>query len=99
MGVLRLRQDYSGEAMTTHEISLQHLMDLNAHLGGDPLATLMRERGFDPDEGGVLIIPAQLEAWSREALGRFAPNYIRFSPLVDEPLLVRDTILAGGFST
>ncbi len=49
----------------------------------DPLADWMRELGFDPKCGGVLVLPAA----QRAEWGFLPPDYLRFSAFVREPML------------
>lgn len=55
----------------------------------DPLKALMLEHGFDPATGSKLYLPES----EREKIGRFVPDYVRFSPLLDEPLLINEALL------
>ena len=50
----------------------------------DPLATWMRQQGFDPNKGGVLVLPPEMAVH----LGPFTPHYIKLSKLTDVPVLV-----------
>lgn len=52
----------------------------------DPLAALMVERGFDPKEGALLVMPARFRniTWGWGG----PPYYVRFSEFVREGLLI-----------
>jgi len=56
----------------------------------DPLATWMREEGFDPDRGGILVIP---ESMRNDLFPLFPPKYVRFSGAVLQPVLALDVCL------
>ena len=51
----------------------------------DPLAKWMREQGFPPEKGGVLLMPAEYAHHFR--LGG-PPDYVRLTPHVSEPALM-----------
>lgn len=60
----------------------------------EPLGQWMREQGFPPEDGGMLVLPESL----RDELGlQFAtPFYLRFSDLISQPvLLVRSAAIRG----
>jgi hypothetical protein len=49
----------------------------------DPLAEMMKSKGFDPAKGCKMILPASLKG----KLGVFPPSYVSFSGLVSDPVL------------
>lgn len=49
-----------------------------------PLGVWMREQGFDPARGCVVVLPEQLRA----DVGPMPPPYVRFSRLIGRPVLV-----------
>lgn len=53
----------------------------------EELAKWMREQGFDPDKRCFLCMPMtraqDLPSW---------PAFVRFSPLIASPILIRDTV-------
>lgn len=51
------------------------------------LANWMRMQGFDPDHACFLIMPNP----RRHDMSHW-PKFVRFSPLIAEPMLVRDTL-------
>ena len=55
-----------------------------------PLAAYMRHQGYDPQKGGKLMLPAEMEARLHNA-----PKYVVFSHLVVEPVLVNPGIMLG----
>lgn len=50
----------------------------------DPLASWMRQQGFDPNRGGILVLPPEMATH----LGPFLPRYVKLSKLTDVPVLV-----------
>ncbi len=69
---------------------LEDLLDLIPVLGGDPLVSYMKEKGYDPNKGDVLIIPYKFRAqldWG--TCGK--PHYVKYA-MVDDVFLVK----AGG---
>jgi hypothetical protein len=54
----------------------------------DPLAESMRQAGFDPAEGALMVAP---ETW-REFFPISVPSYVRFSKLVEEAYFMRNPI-------
>jgi len=58
----------------------------------DPIAQCMREKGFDPNNGGILFLH---ESMRREM--PFIPSYVRFSSLIDAPLLIDSRVVPGAF--
>ena len=54
-----------------------------AALPPDPLAQQMAADGYDPSDGGVLILPAAYRAHNWGPFG--PPRYVRFSASIDTP--------------
>jgi len=64
-------------------------------LGPDPLAEYMRSKGFDPDEGCNLLIPAP--QYNQLDWGPFGPPmYVRAHKAIAEPLMINPkNVLCG----
>lgn len=57
---------------------------MNLMRASDPLALFMKQRGFDPEKGGLLILPSTL----LDLFPMGAPTYVRFSPHVHDAILI-----------
>ena len=65
---------------------LKAAIDSLPHIPPEPLGEYMRERGCPPEEGWLLFLPASM----RDDAGPFPPTYVRFSPAIREPVMLRD---------
>lgn len=60
-------------------------------LGPDPLEQVkewMRAKGFAPEDGGVLVLPEPDFAMCGFGAGLRAPDFVRSSKLVSQPVLI-----------
>ena len=57
----------------TQGLTVEDLLETIRSLPPDPLAAFMRERGFDPDKGCIMLLPT----WLAYHLGPFIPRYVR----------------------
>lgn len=70
------------------DLTLETLLEAKKLLENikDPFAELMREKGFDPEKGDILV-------WPKHMLNIFGglpiPSYVRVSKLVDVPHCVK----------
>ena len=71
-----------GSAITPEKI-LESMRSAADSLGPEPIAEAMRRRGFDPERGGVLLIPPQ-DGLDMDRL----PRYVKASGLVSQPMLI-----------
>jgi hypothetical protein len=54
----------------------------------EPIAKYMREQGFDPKNGCVLVFPEDM--WYAHApYSNFVPKYVRLSNIVKTPMLLK----------
>ena len=67
---------------------LQEAIDLMKTINGEPILQFMLEKGFNPDDGDVIIFPEAV----REHTGGVQPDYVKFSPIVDNVYLMRKPI-------
>lgn len=75
----------SNEPVTAEDILAAVKRSLNS-LPVDPLEQWMVAQGFDPARGGVLYLPLTMRA---EFLGP-PPDYVRFTGVLNQPMLARD---------
>jgi hypothetical protein len=75
--------DISGQDLT-----LERVMEAKRLLDEikDPLAEYMREKGFDPDKGDMIVLPENMRNIFD---GLPLPSYARVSKLVDKPYMVK----------
>jgi len=73
--------------------TLQRIAEVVQALPADPLEQRMVADGFDPKQGGILLLP---KAFSTKEWGPFGPpDYVRFSHLIRVPTYVRVPIHQG----
>lgn len=69
--------------------TLEAILEAARALPVEPVRAFMLERGFDPDDGDKMVLPDTDEMRAR-GWGPFGPpNYVVFSKLIEQPLLVK----------
>ena len=66
-------------------LPLDQLLSVMKDLAHDPIGEWMRGRGYPPGEW-VLVLPEAM----RDMAGPFPPRYVKFSPHVAEPYVIKD---------
>lgn len=77
---------------TSETLTVEVLKDAMKRIGAltaDPILVYMKREGFDPEAGGLMILPESL----RDHFGPWgAPRYVKFSKIIDEPLMLIDPL-------
>lgn len=55
----------------------------------EPIGEYMRAHGFPPEDGWLLFMPESM----RDKAGPFPPTYVRFSALIDAPIMLPGHLL------
>lgn len=66
---------------------IQRIMD---QLPKDPIVEFMKDKGFDPKDGCVIILPSHLSGTFPER------NYILYSKIIEQPMLMRSNLMGYG---
>ena len=76
--------------MTSAPLTIETLKEVAAKiaaLGEEPIRAYMKREGFDPERGGLLVMPDGM----RGQFGPYgAPAYVKFSKIVASPVMLID---------
>ena len=65
--------------------SIEEILRSLEEIGPEPLGQFMLQRGADPADGWILMLPSSM----RDECEIVLPRYVRWHPLIDVPLLMR----------
>ncbi len=69
---------------TSGNITLESIQEVKKLLVDvDPIVKFMREKGFDPDEGCLMIVPS---VWRDK--WQVHRKYIKYSDVIDQPIMI-----------
>lgn len=83
---------FTTASTTSEPLTVDAIREAIAHiqaLGEGPIRRYMRDKGFDPENGGMLVLPESM----RNQFGQFgAPRYVKFSAIVQNGLMFIDPL-------
>lgn len=86
----------TGSTSDQRTINLEHMKEALDSLGPEPIGEWMRSQGYPPEDYDLLL-PLWYYKSQEDDLPFMWPNYVKFSPLIENPVLVSNRLLWGTY--